>query len=156
MLILPNQCEQSHCFQWLLRISVFMLWEKLQMVPFPTCNWGATFKGDLSLPDQMALYDLVGFLWFTGAFFHSRYYSQSILENGKNSRAAFLAELGNGSPWYLSAKCQSPLNPNLTYDSSPWVSDKASLAKWNSSVIHWQTQNHRAPNSPSVWIWMHK
>lgn len=155
MLILPNQQEQSHCFQWLLRISVFMLCEKLKMAPLPSCNWDATFK-DLSLPNQMAFYDLVGFLWLSGAFSHSGYYSQSILENGKNSRAAFLAELGNRSPWYLSAKCQSLLNPNLTYDGSPWVSDKASLAKWNFSVIHWQTQNHRAPNSPSVWIWMHK
>lgn len=82
------------------------------------------------------------FLWFSGTFFHSCYYSQSILENGKNSRAGFLAELGNRSPWYLSAKCQSPLNPNLTHDGSPWVSDKASLAKWNFSVIHWQTQIH--------------
>lgn len=64
MLILPSQWEQSHCFQWLL----FMLWEKLKMVPFPSCNWDDTFKGDLSLPDQMAFYDLVVFYDLLGHF----------------------------------------------------------------------------------------
>lgn len=38
------------------------------MVPFPSCNWDATFKGDLSLPIQMAFYELAGFYDLVGHF----------------------------------------------------------------------------------------
>lgn len=104
----PSEWKQPHCCQWLRRISVFMLSGKLKIgsISFMQLGHSVWWKCITSKSNGILWFSIS--LLFSRAFFHSCYYSQSILENGKISRAVFLAELCNGSPWYLSAKCQSP------------------------------------------------